>query len=84
MCSRGRHPPGRGAPRHPCLADFETKRKIGSFPNVMQNHPDTYRWRTDAFDSYTYALRMKALAIGSRRFATLPEMYWQESHGQIP
>lgn len=43
----------------------------------------TYSWRADAIASFTYALRMKALAIGSRRFETLPEMYWQEAHGQI-
>lgn len=43
----------------------------------------TYDWRADALASYTYALRMKALAIGSIRFATLPEMYWQEHHGVI-
>lgn len=44
----------------------------------------TYDWQQDALASYTYALRMLALKIGSRRFETLPEMYWQESHGVIP
>jgi hypothetical protein len=43
-----------------------------------------YNWRTDAFQSYLYALRMKALAIGSLRPATPAELYWQELHGQIP
>ena len=42
-----------------------------------------YNWRLDAYGSYLFALRMKALALGSRRFETLPEMYWQEAHGQI-
>lgn len=41
-------------------------------------------WRQDALDSYHLALRMIALRIGSRRFETLPEMYWQEAHGVIP
>ena len=43
-----------------------------------------YDWRKDALDSFHYALRMKALAIGSRRFETVFEMYYQEQHGCIP
>jgi len=43
-----------------------------------------YNWQRDAIDCYHLALRMIALRIGSRRFETLPEMYWQESHGVIP
>ena len=43
----------------------------------------TYDWQADFGASYTYAVRMKALAGGFRRFETLPEMYWQESHGVI-
>lgn len=43
-----------------------------------------YNWRKDAIDCYHLALRMIALRIGSRQFYTLPEMYWQESHGVIP
>lgn len=42
-----------------------------------------YDWRIDAFQSYQHAIRMKALAIGSMRFQTPAEMYWQEQHGQI-
>lgn len=42
-----------------------------------------YDWRQDAINSYTLALRMIALRIGSARFKTLPEMYWQEAHGVI-
>ena len=38
----------------------------------------------DAYLSWAYAIRMMALRIGSRRFETLPEMYWQEQHGLIP
>ena len=38
----------------------------------------------DAKACYEYALYMKALAIGSRRFQTVSEMYWQEMHGVIP
>ena len=44
----------------------------------------TYDWRQDSRNSYTYALRMMALRIGSRRFETPAEMYWQEQHGVIP
>ncbi len=43
-----------------------------------------YDWKADAIASYTLALRMIALQIGTRRFATIPEMYWQERHGVIP
>ena len=43
-----------------------------------------YNWRTDAIACYMFAIRMIALRIGSRRFETIPEMYWQESHGTIP
>lgn len=42
-----------------------------------------YNWRLDAYGSYLFALRMKALAIGAQRSATPAEMYWQEQHGQI-
>lgn len=44
----------------------------------------TYDWRIDAIACFYFALRMKALRIGSRRFETLPEMYWIEQHGGIP
>ena len=44
----------------------------------------TYDWRKDGMDSYTLALRMIALRIGSIRFKTIPEMYYQERHGVIP
>lgn len=44
----------------------------------------TYDWREDSRLCYTLALRMIALRIGSRRFETLYEMYWQEQHGVIP
>lgn len=43
-----------------------------------------YDWRVDAIRCYELALRMIALRLGSRRFHTLPEMYWQESQGVIP
>lgn len=43
-----------------------------------------YDWRKDAINCYTLALRMIALRIGSTRFKTIPEMYWQEQHGVIP
>lgn len=43
-----------------------------------------YNWQSDAIASYAYALHMKALAIGSKRFTTIPEMYWQEQHGVTP
>jgi hypothetical protein len=45
---------------------------------------EPYNWERDAISSYTLAIRMIALRIGSRRFKTLPEMYWQEQHGTIP
>lgn len=44
----------------------------------------TYDWRIDAVRCYELALRLKALAIGARRFETVAEMYWQEGHGVIP
>ena len=44
----------------------------------------TYDWQADALASWAFAIRMKALAIGSRRFQTLFEMYWQEANGVIP
>jgi hypothetical protein len=43
-----------------------------------------YDWQSDAKACYEYALRMIALRIGSRQFQSLPEMYWQEQHGNIP
>jgi len=43
-----------------------------------------YDYKRDGIDSYHLALRMISLRIGSRRFETLPEMYWQERHGVIP
>ena len=49
---------------------------------VYETAPD-YNWRLDAYCSYLFALRMMALAVGSRLFETLPEMYWQEQHGLI-
>lgn len=44
----------------------------------------TYDWRADALGSWQFWCRMMALAMGSRRFETLPEMYFQESRGVIP
>ena len=43
-----------------------------------------YDWRTDSYRSWEFYLRMMALAVGSRRFETLPEMYFAESRGLIP
>ena len=43
-----------------------------------------YDWHQDALACFHLAIRLKALAIGSIRFQTIPEMYWQESHGVIP
>jgi hypothetical protein len=43
-----------------------------------------YDWNADAVACYTLALRMIALRLGTRRFETIPEMYWQERHGVIP
>lgn len=43
-----------------------------------------YDWERDAIKCYTLAIRMISLRLGSRRFETLPEMYWQEQHGVIP
>jgi hypothetical protein len=50
----------------------------------MGDGQEVYDWRKDAIDCYHLALRMIALRLGSRQFHTLPEMYWQESHGVIP
>ena len=44
----------------------------------------TYCPHQDFAASYTLALHWLALRIGSRRFATLPEMYWIETTGGIP
>ena len=44
----------------------------------------TYCPRHDFAASYTLALYYIALRTGSRRFATVAEMYWQEAHGGIP
>lgn len=44
----------------------------------------TYCPRTDGIRSWEYALRMMALACGSRRFETLPELYYVEARGLIP
>ena len=44
----------------------------------------TYCPHIDFSASYTLALHYVALRIGSRRFATLPEMYWIETTGGIP
>ena len=44
----------------------------------------TYSPHADFAASYTLALYYIALRCGSRRFATVAEMYWQESHGVIP
>lgn len=43
-----------------------------------------YSWRVDAYHCYLLALHMKALAKGSRRPATVAELYWCEMHGVIP
>lgn len=49
------------------------------------HHTDaTYNWRLDAYHCYLLAMRLKGLAIGSIRPATPAELYWTESHGQIP
>jgi hypothetical protein len=44
----------------------------------------TYCWQTDAKSSYETALYFIALRLGSRRFKTLPDMYWLEGQGLIP
>ena len=44
----------------------------------------TYDWRIDALASWHFALRMKSLAVGSRRPATLFELYYCEGLGLIP
>lgn len=42
-------------------------------------------WETeDAWASYKLAQRLISLRIGARRFSTISEMYFQESHGVIP
>lgn len=43
-----------------------------------------YDWRKDAIDSFHFALHMKALQIGAKRFSTVSEMYWVELNGSIP
>lgn len=43
-----------------------------------------YDWRADAYGSWQFYCRMMALAIGSRRFETVWEMYFVESRGGIP
>ena len=43
-----------------------------------------YEWQQDAWGSWQYAMRMMALSVGSIRFQTIPELYWQEQHGVIP
>ena len=43
-----------------------------------------YDWRKDAIDSFHFALHMKALAIGAKRFRTIHEMHWIEQNGEIP
>ena len=43
-----------------------------------------YDWQADAIGSWLFYLRMRALAIGSRRFETVTEMYFVESRGGIP
>ena len=58
--------------------NFDLPHDVASFETA----PD-YNWRLDAYRSYLFALRMKALAIGALRAATPAEMYWQEAHGQI-
>jgi hypothetical protein len=50
----------------------------------MGDGQEAYDCKRDGIDSYHLALRMISLRIGSRRFETLPEMYWQERHGVIP
>jgi hypothetical protein len=50
----------------------------------MGDGQEDYDCKRDGIDSYHLALRMISLRIGSRRFETLPEMYWQERHGVIP
>lgn len=43
-----------------------------------------YSWSLDGYRSWAFAISMKALEAGSRRFASLWEMYWVESQGGIP
>lgn len=43
-----------------------------------------YDWRKDAIDSFTLALRFKALERGSVQFKTIAELYYVESKGLIP
>ena len=44
----------------------------------------TYDWHTDAIRSWEHAISMKALEIGSRRFASCWELYYCESRGIYP
>jgi len=43
-----------------------------------------YCGHADAYASWRYAIHMLSLAVGSRRFETLAELYWIESQGGIP
>lgn len=43
-----------------------------------------FDWRADALASWTLAIRMMALAVGSVSFQTVTEMYFVESRGGIP
>lgn len=43
----------------------------------------TYSFMADFAASYTFALRMIALRIGSVRFSTIEEMYWLEGQGMV-
>lgn len=52
---------------------------------TVSYHEDArYSWSDDGYRSWSFAISMKALEIGSRRFETLFEMYWVESLGGIP
>lgn len=44
----------------------------------------SYDAKADGLACWHLAMRLKALAIGSRRPATVWETYWVEMHGAIP
>lgn len=54
-----------------------------AIPNRRESEA-AYCWRTDAIRSWELAISMMALAAGSRRFASVWEMYWVEAQGGIP
>lgn len=72
-------PPAPDVPEHD-LAHVKPRGVTSRGHDVTQ----PYDWNADAIACYTLALRMIALRLGTRRFETIPEMYWQERHGVIP